>query len=250
MAAGFAALFSRQAATYAAARPRYPAALYEAIVELVPGRSAAWDCATGNGQAAVDLARYFDRVTATDASAEQIAHAIPAARVEYRVAPAESSGLPAASVELTTVAQALHWLDHERFHQEVRRVSRPQALIAAWSYGACQAGEDIEPLLRDFEHGLLGPFWDPRRRFVDEGYRTVPFPFPDIPMPPFELRAEWSLSQLGEYLRSWSAVARYHQERGEDPVGPLLDRIVKHWGSPGATRTVVWPLGVRVGRVG
>ena len=250
MAERFADLFSRQAGAYAASRPRYPAALYDAILAHVPGRALAWDCATGNGQAAVDLARRFDRVVATDASPEQIAHAVPVANVEYRVAPAEASGLPRASVDLTTVAQALHWLDPARFYEEVQRVVRSGGVLAAWSYGSCTAGADIASLLREFEYGLLAPYWDSRRRWVDEGYRTIPFPFAEIPMSAFELRADWSLSQLGEYLRSWSAVDGYRQARGDDPVTPLLDRIVKHWGAPEAIRTVRWPLSVRVGRVG
>jgi SAM-dependent methyltransferase len=243
-------LFSRQAATYAAARPRYPAALYEAILAVTPGRSVAWDCATGNGQAAVDLARYFDRVIATDASADQISHAAAAPNVEYRVARAEESGLPRLGVDLTTVAQALHWLDHARFYEEVRRVTVPGGVFAAWTYGYCHAGEDVELLLRDFEDRLLGPYWDPRRRWVDEGYRTIPFPFAEFRMPAFELRVDWSLSQLGGYLRSWSAVANYRQAHGQDPVAPLLDQIVKQWGAQEQTRVVVWPLSVRVGRVG
>lgn len=243
-------LFARQAATYAAARPRYPRALYEAILAVVPGRSVAWDCATGNGQAAVDLARYFDRVIATDASDEQLAHAFPSPNVEYRVAPAEASGLPDRTIELTTVAQALHWLDHERFYQEVRRVTVPGGVFAAWSYGTGSSGQAIERVLKDFHDGLLKEYWDPRRHWVVEGYRGIPFPFDPIPMPSFELRVEWSLSQLGEYLRSWSAVARYRQVRGEDPVPAVLTEIVKHWGAPETTRLVSWPLSVRVGRVG
>lgn len=122
--------------------------------------------------------------------------------------------------------------------------------MAAWSYGACRAGDDVEPLLRRFEHETLGPYWNPCRRWVDEGYRTVPFPFPPLSTPGFELRVEWSLSQLGEYLSSWSAVATYRQVHGVDPVEPLLLDIIKHWGSPERARVITWPLGIRVGRVG
>lgn len=243
-------LFSRQASTYAAARPSYPEALYRYIVSLVPRRFLAWDCATGNGQAARDLARHFQRVIATDASAEQIAHAVPVSNVEYRVAPAEASGLESHSVDLVTVAQALHWLDHQRFYVEVRRVTAPGAVIAAWCYGSAHAGPDVEALLREFEEGTVGPYWNPERKWVDEGYRTVPFPFDEVVPPPFELRVSWSLSQLVEYIGTWSAVAKFRSARGVDPVAPLLEQLASHWGPPDRRREVVWPVGLRIGRVG
>lgn len=242
-------LFSRQSETYAATRPSYPDALYEFIASLVPRRHVAWDCGTGNGQAARDLARYFGRVIATDASVTQLKNATPVANVEYRVARAEASGLDDASVDATTVAQALHWFDLDGFYAEVRRVTAPGGLLAAWSYGSPSAGDDVEPVLRDFENGTLGRYWDERRRWVDEGYRTVPFPFRELPVPDFQLRREWTLSQLGGYLRSWSAVAKFEQERGQDPVAPVLEQLGKHWGPPERTRTVTWPLAVRVGRI-
>jgi ubiquinone/menaquinone biosynthesis C-methylase UbiE len=216
----------------------------------VPRRRLAWDCATGNGQAARDLARYFDRVVATDGSPEQIAHAIPVADVEYRVAPAESSGLEAGSVDLVTVAQALHWFVRESFFDEVRRVAAPGGILAAWSYAWCHAGADVESLLRGFEEGTVGPYWNPERRWVEEGYRTIPIPFEEVPAPVFELRAQWTLSQLGAYLSSWSAVWKYRQTLGEDPVPPVLERIAKYWGPPDRTREITWPLNIRVGRVG
>lgn len=250
MSRPFVDLFSGHANIYAAARPTYPDELFRLLASLAPSTGCAWDCATGNGQAARDLARYFDHVIATDASEQQIALAVPASNIEYRVAPAESSGIRHGTIDLTTVAQALHWLEHARFYAEVRRVTVPGGVIAAWSYGACRAGQDIESMLRDFENGTVGPYWNAHRRWVDEGYRSIPFPFEELPVPTFELRVEWSLSQLGEYLKSWSAVAKYRRERGEDPVAPLLERIAKLWGSMERTREVVWPLGLRVGRVG
>lgn len=246
---GFLDHFSEQASTYAAARPRYPDALFERVVTVCPSRSLAWDCATGNGQAARDLARFFVRVIATDASAEQIAHAVPVTNVEYRVAPAEASGIAPRSVDLITVAQALHWLDHVRFYAEVRRVAVPDGLIAAWSYGSCHVDTATEPLLREFEQETIGAYWPPNRRWVDEGYRTIPFPFPEIAMPSFDLRVKWTLGQLGEYLRSWSAVGRFRRERGQDPVTPFLQRLQHHWGDPDRPRDVRWPLSLRVGRI-
>jgi SAM-dependent methyltransferase len=246
---GFRDHFSQQASTYAAARPRYPDVLYEHIAALAPRRSLAWDCATGNGQAARDLARFFERVLATDASAEQIAHAPTVANVEYRVASAENSGIASGSVDLVTVAQALHWFDFDQFYAEVRRVAAPGGVIAVWSYGPCQVDAAVESFLREFEHGTVGPYWPANRKWVDEGYRTIPFPFAEIAMPSFDLRVKWTLGQLGEYLRSWSAVSRFRRERGQDPVKPLLQQLEHHWEDPDRPRDVTWPLSLRVGRI-
>ena len=187
---------------------------------------------------------------ATDASAEQIAHAVPTRNVEYWVATADSSGMPDRCADLITVAQALHWLEHDAFYREVRRVAVNGGVLAAWSYGACHAGDDIEELLREFEHGILGPYWNAGRKWVDEGYRTIPFPFAALDAPAFELHKEWTASQLGEYLRSWSAVAKYVRERGTDPVVPLLERLSQRWSPDGRTRMIRWPLALRVGRIG
>jgi Methyltransferase domain len=227
----------------------YPPELYRAILEHTPRRSLAWDCATGNGQAARDLARHFGRVIATDASAAQIAQAAPVGNVEYRVASADASGLGTGTVDLVTVAQALHWLEHESFYREVRRVASPGAVFAAWHYGSCRVPPELQNVVTDFEFGLLAPYWPANRRFIVDGYRTIPFPFEEIPMPSFELRVIWTLGQLGDYLRSWSAVAQYRRDRGEDPVAPLLERLKNGWGAPERTREIVWPLGLRLGRI-
>jgi ubiquinone/menaquinone biosynthesis C-methylase UbiE len=242
-------LFSQQARTYASIRPRYPRELFAFIASLAPRRELAWDCATGNGQAAQDLASQFERVVATDASEAQIAQAVAVSNVEYRVANASDSGLVAQSVDAVTVAQALHWLDIPQFAAEVRRVTVSGGVVAAWCYGACNAGEDVESLLREFQDGTLGPYWHPARRWVDEGYRTIAFPFKELASQAFELRARWSLSQLREYLNSWSAVATFRRERGEDPVAPLMEQLDKYWKPADGTRDITWPIGLRIGRV-
>lgn len=209
-----------------------------------------WDCGCGNGQATVGLGRHFDRIIATDASAEQIARAERADHVEYRVAPAEASGLESGSVGLVTVAQALHWFPTDAFFGEVRRVSAKGGTIAAWCYASCHAGDDVERLLREFEDVEMGRYWDAARKYVNEAYRTIPFPFSEIPAPTFELHKVWTLEQLGGYLRSWSAVGSYVKQHGTDPVAPFLERLGEVWGPAGRTRDVRWPLFMRVGRVG
>lgn len=240
--------FSGVAGAYAEHRPRYPDALFEWLAEVSPTREFAWDCATGSGQAAVALAARFDRVLGTDASAAQIAAAEEHPRVEYRVAPAEASGLPDASVDLVTVAQALHWFDRPAFYAEVRRVLRPGGLVAAWTYGA-SVFEDprADAVHRRFYSDTVGPYWPPERALVEAGYRTIEFPFEEIEAPAFEMEADWTLSSFLGYVGTWSAVTRFRRERGHDPVAELGEELRRLWGNPEAPRRIRWPLAMRVG---
>lgn len=246
---GFADHFSGVAATYAGFRPTYPPTLFAWLAGLAPGRELAWDCAAGSGQASVDLAGHFDHVVATDASAEQIAAAASHPRVDYRVAPAERSGLAEASVDLITVAQALHWFDLDRFYEEARRVLKPFGLLAVWTYGVLGLDDaQINDRVQAFYRDTVGPYWPPERHHVATGYRELPFPFPEIEAPPVQMETRWTLPQLLGYLRSWSATARYAAAQGSDPVAALAAELAPLWGEPAQARAMAWPLSVRVGR--
>jgi ubiquinone/menaquinone biosynthesis C-methylase UbiE len=243
--------FSAVAANYAQYRPRYPRELFDYLRAIAPRTDRAWDCACGSGQATLELAERFAVVTATDASAGQIAEAPPHPRITYRVAPAEASGLPDQSADLVTVAQAVHWFDLDRFYAEARRVLAADGIIAVWSYGAHQLGiKAIDRLAGDFYHNVVGPYWPPERKHVEEGYRTIPFPFAEVPAPAFAMRTHWSLPQLLGYFRSWSATTRYLAACGQDPVEALEQKLRPPWGDPATVREITWPLAVRVGRTG
>ncbi len=246
---GFADHFSSVAAQYAVYRPRYPVELFTRLASLTPRNQLAWDCATGSGQAALGLANHFEQVVATDASGTQIAAAEQHPRIQYRTAPCDASGLPEESVDLVTVAQALHWFDPERFYQEARRVLRPDGAIAVWCYilpvidgGYC------DELIQGFYHDTLQGYWSPERAHVDAGYRSLPFPFDELEFLAPSMRVQWTLPQFGGYLRTWSAVLKYVAENDVDPVTPLIDSLAQHWGDPKVAREIGWPLAFRVGR--
>lgn len=241
--------FSAVAANYADFRPTYPPALFSWLASLTPARDMAWDCAAGSGQASADLARHFGRVLATDASAKQIAAAQPHPQVEYRVAPAEKSGLPDASVDLLTVAQALHWFDLDRFYAEAQRVLKPGGVLAVWTYGVLLLDDArINECVQVFYRDTVGAYWPPERRHVETGYRELPFPFPEIAAPPLQMETSWTLAQLLGYFGSWSATGRYIAACGSDPVSALAQELEPLWGDPVRQRTMAWPLSLRVGR--
>ena len=249
MVRSFADHFSRVAGAYAENRPRYPDGLFEWLAAIAPRRELAWDCATGNGQAALGLAPYFDRVVATDASAAQIAAAHPHPRVEYRVAPAEASGVAAGSVDLITVGQALHWFDRPAFYEEARRVLGPGGVVAAWTYGASSFDDPwLDAAHRAFYVDVIGPYWPAERALVETGYRDLEFPFEEIVPPDFDMTTEWPLATFLGYVGTWSAVSRFREARGEDPVPGLGRELAASWGDPAATRRIRWPLAMRVGR--
>ncbi len=241
--------FATVAGAYADFRPSYPAALFDWLATLAPGHDLAWDCACGSGQASVDLASRFERVVATDASADQLAGAKAHPGVDYRQVPAEASGLADGSVDLITVAQALHWFDLPRFYAEAHRVLKPGGVLAVWTYGVQKLDDArMNDLIQLFYRDIVGPYWPPERVLVEQGYRTLDFPFTECATPAFAMTADWSLSQLLGYFRSWSATGRYIKAHGEDPVIELANRLKPEWRDAAVPRRVTWPLSVRAGR--
>lgn len=240
--------FSPRAASYASFRPRYPHPLFDYLAHCCPQHDAAWDCACGSGQATLDLAQRFATVLATDASAAQLAAAPPHPKVRYRAAPAEASGLAAASVDLITVAQALHWFELAPFYAEVRRVLRPRGVLAAWTYGVLHVTDArIDRLLQEFCWDTLQPDWPAQRQLVETGYRTLAFPFAEMTPPAFQMHEDWSLPHLLGYIGTWSASARHLERTAVDPVAALARQLAPLWGEPEQLRRIRWPLSLRVG---
>ena len=246
---GFQDHFSARSAAYQQYRPRYPAALFAALASAAPARGAAWDVGCGNGQASVALAEHFAVVHATDASAEQIASAEPHERVHYAVALAEQTGLPASSIDLVLVAQALHWFNFERFHTEAQRVARPGAVICAIAYELAEINPAIDTVVRHFYKADIGPYWPADRAHIETGYRDIPWPYPPLHLGSFAMRAEWTLNQFIGYLGTWSAVARYRSATGADPLPAVEADLSSVWTDPGVPRKVEWPLVILSGRL-
>lgn len=231
-------------------RPRYPEALFEYLASLVSAHEMAWDCGTGNGQAALGLAHDFRIVIATDVSLPQVAAgARRDGRITYVVATAERPPLADGSVDLVTVALALHWFDLDRFYAEVHRVVRPGGLIACWMYHLQAVSPEIDAIVRRLYGEILGPYWLPQNRHVENAYADLPFPFDRIEAPAFKLEQRWDLDHLVGYLRTWSASRHYFNQTGRDPLELIWGDLASVWGKPESRREVVWPLHLLVGRV-
>ena len=217
--------FSLRSASYAKSRPQYPSALYAWIASQCDATWAAWDCATGNGQAAVGLAEHFSVVHATDSSQEQIQHAIPHSGVRYQRAPAETAGFPDEAFDLVTVAQALHWFDYSRFWPEVSRVLRPNGLFCAWGYAWLTTTPLVDETLVKPLRKALEPFWAPNNRLLWSGYQSqdISFPYDRIQAPEFAIVVEWSLRQLLDYFETWSA---FKQSRTDPSAVRAIEQIV------------------------
>ena len=240
--------FSTVAGAYACYRPHYPQELYEFLAGCCRHVRRAWDCATGNGQAAVALAAHFDFVVATDLSQQQLAHAAASDRVGYAVSSAEQAPLGTAAVDLVSVAQALHWFDLPVFYRAVDRVLAEDGVLAVWCYQLLRTNAEVDAVIDRLYHEVVGPFWPPQRKMVEQGYATLAFPYPERSCPPFAMKYEWSLQQLLGYMGSWSACQRYREANRKDPVALIAGALGEAWGDPAATRIVRWPLAVRVGK--
>src|SRR5688500_2863417 len=238
--------FSQGSREYAQARPTYPDELFRRVAECSPSRDAAWDCATGNGQAARGLARHFARVEATDASAQQVEHAEPAPNVAYSVQPAEATNFPPASFDAVCVAQALHWFDVDRFYAEVKRVLKPGGLILVVGYGWSTYTPRFE---REFMREVIEPvrpYWPPQNKLLWDGYRDLPFPFEPVAFPKMVIEADWTLAQVMDYVATWTATRRLAEG---DPgfLARAQARLALAWGDDERQR-VTFPLHIQCGR--
>lgn len=245
---GFADHFSRDSVAYARFRPRYPPELFAWLATLPAACSIAWDCGTGTGQAAALLTRHFDLVVASDPSRTQLAAADRTTGALYVACPGEWSALGARRVDLVTVAQALHWLDRDRFYPEVSRVMAPGGAFAAWSYGVLRSSPAVDRVIARFYGETVGSWWPPERALVEGGYRGIAIPIAEVPPPPFAIEARLTLEELLGYIRTWSAVGRFISAQGHDPIPELHEALLPVWGEPSVARRITWPLTVRAGR--
>ena len=238
--------FSSVAAQYAASRPRYPAALFTLLADVAPRRRLAWDAGCGSGQASVGLAAHFDRVVATDASAQQIANAELRPNVEYTVAGETNGALADQSVDLVTVAQAVHWFNRPTFFREVERVLAPDGVLAIWAYELSTIEPRTDDAIRAWYTDVLGPYWPPERGQVETGYRDIGFPYATMPVPTLAMAADWTRDQLVAFLATWSAVKEYRLALGRDALDLVLPGLVAAW-PHNEPRAIAWPVTLLVG---
>jgi ubiquinone/menaquinone biosynthesis C-methylase UbiE len=240
--------FSEVADAYSRFRPTYPRELFSYIASLCTGRSLVWDCGAGSGQASLGLAEEFERVLATDVSRDQISRRTPHPRVSFAVCSAEDPPIPAGTVDLVTVAQALHWFQLDRFYAEVRRVLEPEGGLAVWCYGLLSVGERVDTVIQKLYSEILGSYWPARRKLVDECYRTIEFPFHEMETPPFHMEREGDLEWLKGYLGTWSGGRAYWKQHGVDARELVADELTEAWGEPAQVRQIRWPIHLRVGK--
>jgi len=241
--------FSSRADKYAQFRPTYPEALFDHLFRLSPSKGAAWDCGTGNGQIAQRLAAVFHTVRATDISRQQLDNAVRLPNIHYSVQPAEKTSFPDHSFDLVTVGQAIHWFDLDAFYAEASRTLKPGGILAVIGYNLPQFNAAIDTVIADFYRKVVGPYWDKERRYIDENYKTIPFPYADLPVPAFTIEVQWPFDHLIGYIGTWSAVKHYQKEKGEDPVRLVEPRLKTAWGEAGSLPGH-FPILLRLARVG
>ncbi|MDN3587663.1 class I SAM-dependent methyltransferase [Pedobacter aquatilis] len=239
--------FSTQAAEYAIYRPTYPKELYDYILSLVKNKKAAWDCATGNGQVARELALHFDGVYATDISKKQIEQALKLPNIVYQVESSDKANVDDESFDLITVAQAIHWFNFDAFYHEVKRTLKPDGILAVIGYGIMNIDKKVDKAVHKLYEDFLGKYWDPERRYIEESYKTIPFPFEEIIAPHFQIKTRWNFNQLIGYLNTWSALQHYKKANERNPLEYMFTELKEAWGSD-AEKEVRFPILLRVGK--
>jgi trans-aconitate methyltransferase len=148
-------VFDLTAAEYDAARPSYPAALYDAV-EHQAGRLAGkvtLDWGAGTGIASRQLAERGAKVISLDIG-EQMLRMAKVRRPQSACVLADGNWMPAgaSSADLVTFAQSWHWFDQRAAAAEVARVLKPGGYWAAWWNRARAAGA---PWFEEYEQLVL-----------------------------------------------------------------------------------------------
>lgn len=241
--------FDQGGGTYARFRPEYPARLATYLASITPNTALAVDVGCGNGQFTRQLAGHFTTVIGLDPSADQLAHATLLPNIEYRCASAEQIPMPDHSAGLVTAAQAAHWFALPRFYAQVRRIARPDAVLALISYGVLRLDGAPNNRFQQFYRNEIGPWWPAERQLVDSGYAGLDFPFTALKPPAMEIRLEWNLAEFLGYIATWSAVRRAREAEQAHILHRFADDIADAWGNPADLRAITWPINMRVGRV-
>lgn len=241
--------FSNHAEKYQKYRPSYPEELYAFFLTLVAEKQTAWDCGTGNGQVAIALAKYFNQVYATDLSEKQLQLAPRVSNIQYKTERAEQTSFPDHRFDLITVAQAIHWFDFNLFYQEVRRTLKPKGILAVMGYGLFRTEDHINLIIDRFYTQIIATYWDKERVYIDEQYKTIPFPFQEIKAPVFHHTMQWNLSQLLGYLNTWSAVHLYENKEQVNPLSFIEEELTKAWGNASDIKKITFPILLRIGKV-
>jgi len=221
--------------------------LYDFIFANTSRRSVAWDCACGNGQVAKDLSPDFNLVHGTDISQKQLDNAFQANNIKYSMSPSEKSPFAEGTFDLITVGQAVHWFKIREFFAEAGRVGKSGSTIAVWGYGLLRVNGEIDEVLSDFYFNVVGPYWDPERKLIDEQYSKIQFPFARIAAPDLEFSFHWTLDELSGYLSTWSSVQKFIKERNQNPVPGVIDKLVPLWKTE--REKIVFPMFVMLGRI-
>lgn len=239
--------FTSIAEQYLRFRPHYPDALIDFVVSFVPEKKTALDVATGNGQVAEKLAKYFDVVYAIDISARQLENAIVKSNIIYNASPAEKTDFEAAQFDLITVAQAVHWFDFDGFYKEIYRILKPAGIFAVMGYGFFSTNPDSDKILHDYYYNIVGPYWDAERQYLDENYQTIPFPFEEISTEKFYNKFQWTFEQLTGYLETWSATQHYKKANQVNPIDLIREKLRQSWED--GNKEVNFPLLLRIGKL-
>lgn len=239
--------FSGQSANYNRYRPVYPQALYDFIFSQCSGFDSALDCATGNGQVAKVLSKRFREVSATDISQSQLAEAYQAPNIQYSVQRAEKTDFHDHTFDLITVGQAYHWFDLKAFGKEANRLLKPGGLITIWTYGLLRLDDTLTPLLDSFYKDITAPYWDDERKWVDQGYRQMPFYFNETETDfDFQIHTEFTIDAFEGYLNTWSGIKHFISREGYNPVDSFIEEVRPHWKE--ASLQAHYPGFVRIGK--
>lgn len=161
---------------------------------------------------------------------------------------AEKTNFKILSFDLITVVQAVNWFCLFAFFEEVKRVSKPETIVAFSGYNMVKISQEVENVINHFYHNIIGQYWSAERKLVDESYQSLFFPFNEIFVPSFKIKPDCSLNKILVYILSWSAVAKYSKINGRRRLHLIEKVLIAAFGNI-PLKPVSFNIFVRLGKI-
>ncbi|MCB0968341.1 MAG: class I SAM-dependent methyltransferase [Ilumatobacter sp.] len=232
--------FDGAAEIYDAIRPAYPAAMFDALFEMLPRNPAVVEVGPGTGQATRDLLARGAVVHAIEigpSMAATLRSNLPSDRLRVTVADFEQVAIAAGSADAVFASTAYHWISPEAQADRPASILRPGGVVAIVDLIQVESPDDdgffaaCQPIYERYRQGHTGPP-APTRDAVDPAIRRMLSDDPrfhDVTVRRFDWNQTYTAGQYRQLMLSYSGTRMMDERDRSGLVDDMAAFIDQHF---------------------